>query len=951
MSRTVPFARRTSALAQFLFKNSRPAAVAALLTCCTGASWAAVPNRLRADAALNDRAELPQQVSQRVATATSLGHVSGDTAMPTMSLVLAPTAAQSAALDKLLAAQQDPTSPSYHKWLTPAQFGSQFGVSDNDVQVMENWLTSQGFQVLGVAPSHNQIQFSGTAGLVESAFGTAMTRLRRSDQEFFENSSTLKVPAAFQGIIAGISGLSSYRMQAHDLRSRMRPQTNNSSQTNPHSLSPWDVRQIYDANALVNSGYSGNGVKIGIIGQSAVDTTQLADFQTLTGQTVKAPTLVLVPGSGASTAYQGDEGESEADLEFAGGVAPGASLYFIYSGSSTNADVITALEYAITNNTAQILSLSYGGCEVSYAAASVNIEPFFRQAGAQGQTIVVASGDSGAAGCDTSGGAAQDGLQVSYPASSPSVTAVGGTTLNDTSGNTYWNTSNNSQLGSALGYIPETAWNDTSVTTTATTLLSTGGGKSSLFSKPNWQTGIGVPADNARDIPDISFSGSNRHDTYLWCTADGSVAQTTTGGSTITGACTTSTFGSYQVGGTSLSTPSFAGMLAIAESANGGGALGNINPVLYSLSDSSTGVFHDITSGNNMVPCVSGTLNCSAASQLGYSTATGFDPVTGLGSMDMGIFSTKLSSVKTTAARAPTVILQTSSTTGTSTIFTAIVSATNSVTQPTGSISFAVDGGTATQQTLMAGASAAGSNFTVNTGSLAAGTHTLTATYAGDSNYGAASTSLTFTSGTSTGNFSVITNPGTLTVVAGQTGQVALNFTSNSGFNGLLTYTIGIVSGPTQRAGCFTGRNDLSLASGGTAAVSLVYHSLTRECTTLGNAVTLTANMKSTTASAHPAGLRNQGSSGAPIYALLVGGGLLGSCAVRRRKLWSSGLLAVAFSVAAAGLSGCGSGSTALPATATTTSAQPGTYNLLVTATSVSNSSLTATTNLTLVIQ
>ncbi len=948
MSRTAPLASRYSVLPRFLSKTARPVAFAALIACCASAALAAVPNRLRADAALTDRAELPQQVSHRVTAAVSLGHVSGDTAMPTMSLVLAPTAAQSAALDQLLAAQQNPASPSYHQWLTPAQFGAQFGVSDGDLQVMQNWLTSQGFQVLGVAPSRNQIQFAGTASLVESAFSTTMTRLRRPDQEFFENSSTLKIPAAFQGVVAGVTGLSSYRMQKHDLRSRMRPEvTTNSTNGTYHSLSPWDVRQIYDANALVSSGFNGNGVSIGIIGQSAVDTTQLSDFQRLTGQTLKSPTLVLVPGTGTSTAYQGDEGESEADLEFAGGVAPGASLYFIYSGSSTTADVITALEYAITNNTAQILSLSYGGCEVSYGAASVTIEQFLRQAGAQGQTIVVASGDTGAAGCDTSSTAAQDGLQVSYPASSPSVTAVGGTTLNDGSSSAYWSSSNNSQLGSALGYIPETAWNDTYLTNPVTSLSASGGGKSALFSKPNWQTGSNVPADNTRDIPDISFSASNNHDSYIWCTADSSVSQTVTSG-TFTGACTTSAFGSFQVGGTSLSTPSFAGMLAVTESANGGGALGNINPLLYSLSASNSGSFHDITSGDNIVPCVSGTLNCSSSLQLGYSTGPGYDLATGLGSMDIGVFATKLTTVKAAAVRTPTVVLTNVSSTATSTIFTATVSATNSSSQPTGTVNFSIDGGTATPQTL----TGASSTVTVNTGTLAAGAHTLTAAYGGDGNYAAASSSLTFTTGTTTGNFSVAANPGTLTVTAGQTGTVALNFTSNSGFAGLLTFTIGIVSGPTQQAGCFIGRNDLGLAAGSTASVSLVYHSLTRDCTTVGNAIVLTPAARVTAAN-HPAEFKASRTNGAPIYALLIGGGLLGSFAMRRRKPWMTGLLAIACTAAIAGLSGCGNGAAALPAstTTTTTTAQPGTYNLQITATSVSNSSLTATTNLTLVVQ
>ncbi len=515
----------------------------ALLTAAVPALHAAgLPNRLRSGSELSTRAALPQGIPRRLQMSQALGDVSGNADLGLMSLVLAPSAQQSAALDQLLSDQQNPASSRYHKWLTPAQFGESFGVSEGDVQVLRNWLVSQGFSVVGVSPSRNLIQFTGTAAAAQTAFGTRFGRFQRNGQTFYSNTSAPSIPAAFRSVVSGVQGLNGYRLQPHALKrvlvpaglsSRPSPDLTGTDSTGAivHELVPYDVRQIYDANSLVSSGYNGTGVTIAVIGQTGVNLAQLSDFQTLTGQTVKPPTLTLVPNSGVSTVYSSDESESEADLEFAGGVAPGATINFVYtgdgSGSIKNPDVITALEYAITSNAGQIITLSYGGCEAADGVAAIyTIEPFLRQASAQGQTFVNSSGDSGAAACDASTQAlAYDGAQVSYPASSPYATGVGGTTLVEGSG-TYWSATNNNQKGSALGYIPEAAWNESGGTDG--TIEAGGGGASIIFSKPSWQTGSYVPADGVRDVPDVSFSASG-HDPYFLCTADPTYTETQNG--------------------------------------------------------------------------------------------------------------------------------------------------------------------------------------------------------------------------------------------------------------------------------------------------------------------------------------------------------------------------------------------------------------------------------------
>ncbi len=903
-------------------------------------SAAVLPNRLQANAQLTERVELPQGVARRVANAQSLGHLPGETQLRTMSLVLAPSAAQSAALDQLIADQQNPASENYHKWLTPEEFGARFGISDNDLQVLQNWLTSQGMQVLSLSPSRNSIQFSGSAATVENAFRTNLERLHRPDQDFFENSTAPSIPTAFRGVVSAVNGLSSFRLRGESARKQMRPAAyeglspnltgTDSSGNVTHALTPYDVRQIYGASTLFNT-YTGAGLKIGVIGQSAVNTTQLGYFQALTGQTVKAPTLVLVPNSGTSTLYSGDEGESEADLEYAGGVAPGASLQFIYTGSSANANVITALEYAITSNLATVLTLSYGGCEPASLSGVAGVESYLRQANAQGQTIVVSSGDSGAAGCDDAGGTAQDGLQVSYPASSAYVTAIGGTTFNEGTGTGYWASSNNSQLGSALGYIPEVAWNDSA---SAKGVLASGGGASVLFSKPNWQTGTGVPADGARDIPDISFSSSNYHDAYILCTADTGYTGTNSRGQTVTGACTSTALGAFQVGGTSLATPSFAGLLSIVLQANGSSGLGNINPALYSLAASKPAIFHDITSGSNIVPCVTSTQNCTSGS-MGYNATTGYDLATGLGSMDIAQFSAAITAGVSANTKVPTVNIEQTAITASAMTFRVTVASTGSSTVPTGTVSVTVDGGTATVLTLTGSTTGAVATYTLNTSSLNAGSHTLVATYSGDGNYTSASTSQKVNTTTSGGTLSATAS--SITVTSGNTATMTLAVTAGGGYSGLVVFdTIAAASGSSLPSiGCFLGRNDLAVTSGVTATTTITFHTLASDCTNKSsNLIQVGALNK---VAAIP--LSSRKSSHLPLAALLIGGSLLGGLATRRRS-WAGGLLAVAFTASLLSLSGCGSGSTPLSSSTTsgtgttttsTSSTAKGTYNVVLT--------------------
>ncbi len=927
---------------------------------------AALPNRLSRDAASTAPQALPQGVSPRVKSSTALGHLEPSTKLESMSLVLSPSATQSAALDQLLADQQNPSSPRYHQWLTPAQFGAQFGISDSDLQVLQNWLTNQGFQVNEVAPSRNRITFSGTSGAVEAAFHTELDNFSRGGQKFFENSTAPQIPSALQNVVGGITGLSSYRMRPALHRvvnggglAGQRPDS--TTATGSHSVTPYDFRQIYDANGLFNSGQTGAGVKIAVLGQSAVDPNQITYFQQLTGQTPKAPNVILYPNSGASTAYDGDETESEADLEYSSGVAPGATIYFVYTGSATNLGVNDALNYAIVNNIAPILTYSYGGCETENSISSLTgQEGYYREANAQGQTILVAAGDTGAAGCEDPGvTTAYDGLQVGYPASSPYVTAIGGTQFNDTTGN-YWNSTNNSQYGSAIGYIPESVWNENS----SDPLSAGAGGPSRVFGKPNWQVATGVPADGARDIPDISFTAAE-HDGYLICTSDPSYTSASNG-VTSTAACTATAFGIGKVGGTSLPTPSFAGALAMVLNANNNTAgLGNINPLLYSLYGTNASLFHDVTTGNNSDPCAAGTLNCANGSE-GYNATAGYDLATGLGSLDIGGFSGNLTSAVTANNKTPTLALTVTGATTAAIQVQVRVSSNTASTLPTGNVTVTLDGG-APQTVAVAAALSlnnpdTGAIATVTfSGTYSAGSHTIAATYAGDGNFNAATASTAVNVSTTNGGITLAATPTTVTINSStaQSGSWTLNITSTNGYTGIvgLDDSTSASGASFPATGCLLGQADAGIPANGTVPITVTYSFNNSDCSgtgvikVFGNAKKVASNRQGNTPATGTEVHRNM-----PLLAIGFTG-LLGTAFFRRRRTWMTGLLALAAIAGTAGLSGCGSGSTPLPAGTTgggggTTSIAPkGTYTFAFVASDYANGSPSASTNVTLVIQ
>ncbi|HZD75841.1 MAG TPA: protease pro-enzyme activation domain-containing protein, partial [Acidobacteriaceae bacterium] len=627
-------------------------------------------------------------------------------------LLLKRPAGQEAALQQFIAEAHTPGTASYHHWLTPAQLGSQFGPADSDVQAVVAWLESQGFAVGKVSDARTTIEFSGTAGQIESAFATKVHSFQLDGVPHISNVTDLQIPAALAPVVAGISPLNDFRPKPLHTAPVARTLISAPTSANPNAVTsvarnaesvstrsnytdatsgllvvtPADFATIYNTpNQTLNKNYAassnltGTGVTIGIAGDSNIDPANVANYRKLFGLPTLTPT-VIVDGNDPGIVPD-EEVEALLDLEVASAVAPAANLT-LYTAQNTTfqAGLYLAIQRALDDNAVNILNVSFGGCE-AYQGQGGNLEilNFWEQAAAQGISVTVSTGDSGSAGCDDGNTetSAALGLQVNGLASTPFNIAVGGTDFNQNATNIpqYWSQTNSSIGGSALKYIPEIPWNDSTTTigplsgnvpfqgstTGNTNIVGAGGGFShcldanvdpntgnilsctSAYAKPSFQSSFGT--QSARELPDVSLFASNGFDGSIWFLCASGIGGDQPGQQDCTtppsGSIVNGTYTAFQtIGGTSASAPAFAGVLAlVVQNLQSGGAtnvrLGQADYTLYPLSQQQSASFHDVTTGNNSVVCLSGSLNCGANGFLtGYNAATGYDLASGLGSVD-----------------------------------------------------------------------------------------------------------------------------------------------------------------------------------------------------------------------------------------------------------------------------------------------------------------------------
>jgi len=712
-------------------------------------AFAAQPDRILTAIDSSQTVALPKSLHPQAQPQFDLGAVEPSFQLTYMTLLLAPSPSQQKALDQLLVQQQDPKSPNYHKWLTPAQFADRFGLSRNDLSKVTAWLKSQGFQIIGTGGGRNQVNFSGTAGQVANAFGSEIHRYKEGGEVHIANSTPLMMPAALDGIVRTVLGVHNFNPHPNYRRRGAVASAGPALHTDyfdgnfvfPNFLAPGDIATIYDINSLYSAAtpIDGTGQALAIVGQTDVYLGDINDFRTgfglskITGCTGNAGGIVtacdspnfkyvLVGPDTGQTYNCGDLGEADLDIEWSGAVARNAQIIFVnapvafdsncngISGGGVNASLSTVINPPSGPPLAPVVSMSYGICE----AFAQDLETLLQQGNAEGVTILNSSGDVGSATCDRNpvevgrpfATGAVNGLAVSYPASSPEVTGVGGTAIslaNDSYPNpsSFWNTAIGANGGTAVTYIPEIPWQDDEalaqychapasgdtfcsngtpgwvpLTSTATAeqvqediwISQGGGGASNCFTesgstctggfpKPSWQPSVPSAPAGVRDVPDVSLFASPNFPGYIFCTP----VNPTTAGSTCAGGITSAVenFGSL-VGGTSVSSPVFAGMVALLNQylmSNGlqsTPGLGNINPMLYKLAATPANkAFHPITSGDNNVYCSPHTpagqpagIQCPAAvspatqgvfgfSAANFDAATHYNLVTGLGSVDV----------------------------------------------------------------------------------------------------------------------------------------------------------------------------------------------------------------------------------------------------------------------------------------------------------------------------
>jgi hypothetical protein len=530
------------------------------------------------------------------------------------------------------------------------------------MQAITGWLQSHGFQLGAPTKGRTVLEFSGSASQVQEAFHTVIHKYVVNGEQHWANSIDPQIPTALTPAVAGVLTLHNFLKKpmlhfsgkpvAATIHPGKKPYVTLSDGT--HALGPYDYATIYNSPAFKGS-IMGESI-IGIVGRSNLFNVQgqnggdVVDFRNLFNLCCGLP-QVLLNGPDPGDLGGGDEAEATLDITWAGAVAPGEQTDLVVSASTNTADGVDLSEvYIVENNFADIMTESFGSCEAT-ATNAAGIAGLAEQAAAQGVSYFVSTGDSGAEGCDSPDieTVASGPVSVNVLASTNFNTAVGGTMFNENGLDaTYWSTTNTTtNTQSALSYIPEDVWNESCENCTDPAIWA-GGGGASIFSnglKPSWQSGVtGIPADNARDLPDVSLTAAG-HDGYIVC-LEGSCVPDSSGN-----------FFIYLISGTSASTPSFAGIMALVEQQvenviSGSGESprqGQATYVLYRLAaaestplsqcnGSSTAglpnsacIFNDVTMGNNAVP---GEVNYGSTGAL-YQAGVGYDMATGLGSVNI----------------------------------------------------------------------------------------------------------------------------------------------------------------------------------------------------------------------------------------------------------------------------------------------------------------------------
>jgi subtilase family serine protease len=706
-----------------------------------------------------------------------------------------------------------------------------------------------------ISVGRTNIAFSGSVSQVEAAFHTSIHSFQTADAQFYSNTTDPQIPSALAGVVMGVAHLNTIRPRAHSVRGSVGRANQQTGRSEPNSIPangpspmltsggslfivPADAATIYDTpnalNANFSSGtsYTGTGVNIGIGGEATIGTGSIVTTyrSTFLGSAYATPPTIIPTGTGLLT-DSGDVDEAFIDNELSGGLAPGASIYYYPSN-----DLTSGIQTALDANVVDIFSLSYGECEADMTSGgNAQLNSLWEQAATQGIAVMVSTGDSGSASCDgdtaKTSTIARLGLSVSGFASTPYNIAVGGTDfyalassfssyVSSSAGTAGAPTYYRTVLGSGLhsGYIPESIWNDSTTSDTQPladnepngtgkdeSIVAGSGGVSSCatgsnnscagYPRPSWQTGTNIPAavpsgvpTNTRSLPDVSVMSGNGYDYATWLICDTAEP------------CTSISSGDYDLyGGTSTAAPAFAGILAMVEQKTGS-RLGQAAQELYTLYNGSHAgsVFHDVTVGNNSVPCAINSLNCAADSEgdyfeTGYNAGSGYDLASGLGSVDatqlVNYWNSSIGSAAATITVSPSPNPVT-----TAQSLTVTISVSGSSGTPTGTVTLISGTYNSGPQTFGVGTcTAASCAITVPAGDLAVGVDTLKVTYSGDTTYATTTNSSTTVTVTGMTAAVTITSPASGTTINSNQTLTVTGTVSGSG--GTPTGTVTLTGG------------------------------------------------------------------------------------------------------------------------------------------------------------
>ena len=476
-------------------------------------------------------------------------------------------------LNILLAELNNPASPRYHQFLTSAQFAREFGASASDVAQVREFMAANGLVVTQVSADNTLIDVLGTTTQVEQAFNVTLNNYQdNAGRTYYAHDKTPEVPAALSGLILNVGGLENApRWRPANLR----PQVNPNVGSGPAGgYTPSELRGAYDINPLISGGYNGTSQTVAVFELDGYVKSNVATYVSNYGLGSPVPSNILVDGFNGSAGS--GEVEVELDIEVINAIAPKAQV-LVYEGPNSSAGVVDTYKKIATDNTAKVISSSWGQCEPQSSQSDINSEDqVFQQYAAQGQSIFAAAGDTGAYDCRGN----TTTLAVDNPADDPYVTGVGGTNLT-LSGTTY---------------SSEKVWNVSSSS-------AGGGGISTLFTKPSYQTGPGTTnsySNGKRQVPDVSADADPSTGYSIYSQSSWTV-----------------------VGGTSAAAPLWAGIAALNNqyaAGAGKGNLGQANPTLYRIfgSTQTYAPFHDITSGTNRY----------------YPATSGYDQASGIGTPD-----------------------------------------------------------------------------------------------------------------------------------------------------------------------------------------------------------------------------------------------------------------------------------------------------------------------------